>query len=81
MRHFLRHKYIDPMTGKDEWRLIHIQGGVLVDSVLTRTRAFSEQQRARPRWQLHHRQGAGTVIRLPAAGASPAEDRRRAKGR
>src|ERR1035438_3083241 len=23
-RHFLRHKYIDPMTGNAEWRLIHI---------------------------------------------------------
>src|SRR5690349_11402424 len=23
-RRFLRHKFVDPMTGKDEWRLIHI---------------------------------------------------------
>ena len=30
---FLRHRYIDPMTGKDEWRLIHISNGVLTDSV------------------------------------------------
>jgi hypothetical protein len=29
---FLRHRYIDPMTGKDEWRLIHIQNGMLTDS-------------------------------------------------
>src|SRR5437764_791382 len=29
---FLRHRYIDPMTGKDEWRLIHVQNGVLTDS-------------------------------------------------
>jgi type II secretory pathway pseudopilin PulG len=35
-RHFLRHKYVDPMTGKAEWRVIHIQGGVLTDSVLTK---------------------------------------------
>ena len=35
-RHFLRHKYIDPMTGKSEWRIIHIQNGVLVDSVLNK---------------------------------------------
>src|SRR5262249_26685015 len=32
-RHFLRKKYVDPMTGKDEWRLIHIQNGILTDSV------------------------------------------------
>jgi len=25
----LRKRYIDPMTGKDEWRLIHLQNGVL----------------------------------------------------
>jgi type II secretory pathway pseudopilin PulG len=32
-RRFLRRRYIDPMTGKDEWRLVHIQNGVLTDSV------------------------------------------------
>ena len=33
---FLRHRYIDPMTGKDEWRLIHVQNGVLTDSKVTK---------------------------------------------
>src|SRR5215467_12310329 len=33
---FLRQRYIDPMTGKDEWRVIHIQGGVLQDSKVTK---------------------------------------------
>jgi len=32
-RRFLRRRYKDPMTGKEEWRLIHIQNGVLTDSV------------------------------------------------
>jgi hypothetical protein len=32
-RRSLRKRYIDPMTGKDEWRLIHIQNGVLIDSI------------------------------------------------
>jgi hypothetical protein len=32
--HFLRKKFVDPMTGKDEWRLIHIAGnGVFPDSL------------------------------------------------
>jgi type II secretory pathway pseudopilin PulG len=31
-RRFLRRRYIDPMTGKDEWRLIHINNGILTDS-------------------------------------------------
>lgn len=29
---FLRHRYKDPMTGKDEWRPIHVTNGVLTDS-------------------------------------------------
>jgi hypothetical protein len=32
---YLRHRYLDPMTGKDEWRLVHINGGILTDSVTT----------------------------------------------
>jgi hypothetical protein len=32
---YLRRRYLDPMTGKDEWRLVHINGGVLTDSVTT----------------------------------------------
>jgi hypothetical protein len=32
---FLRHRYVDPMTGKAEWRLIHVgPGGVFTDSLL-----------------------------------------------
>jgi type II secretory pathway pseudopilin PulG len=33
---YLRRRYADPITGKDEWRLIHIQNGVLQDSVLNK---------------------------------------------
>jgi hypothetical protein len=33
-RRYLRHKYKDPMTGKDEWRLIHVNAaGVFTDSI------------------------------------------------
>src|ERR1051326_9198999 len=33
---FLRHRYLDPMTGKDEWRLIHVNNGVLTDSLVNK---------------------------------------------
>jgi hypothetical protein len=30
---FLRHKFVDPLTGKDDWRLIHAgPGGIITDS-------------------------------------------------
>jgi hypothetical protein len=35
---YLRRRYVDPMTGKDEWRLVHINGGVLTDSVTTQAK-------------------------------------------
>ena len=35
-KRFLRHRYLDPMTGKDEWRLIHTNGSFLTDSLVTK---------------------------------------------
>lgn len=33
-RRYLRRRYVDPMTGKNEWRIIHIQNGVFTDSLV-----------------------------------------------
>jgi hypothetical protein len=41
---FLRRKYKDPMTGSDEWRLIHVENGQFVDS-LVHKRPGQEEQR------------------------------------
>lgn len=35
-KRYLRKRFLDPMTGKDEWRVIHINGGVLTDSHTTK---------------------------------------------
>jgi hypothetical protein len=43
-KRFLRHRYKDPMTGKDEWRLVHIQNGVLTDSVNNKPPAPGDQK-------------------------------------
>jgi hypothetical protein len=37
---FLRQHYVDPMTGKDEWRLIHVgPGGIFTDSLIYNKKA------------------------------------------
>ena len=41
---FLRHRYKDPMTGKEEWRIIHVgPGGVFTDSVLYTKKATDKK--------------------------------------
>ncbi|MDP9114080.1 MAG: hypothetical protein M3O20_10420 [Acidobacteriota bacterium] len=35
-KRFLRHRYVDPMTGTDEWRLVHTNGSYLTDSLVTK---------------------------------------------
>jgi hypothetical protein len=42
---FLRHRYVDPMSGKDDWRIIHAgPGGVLTDSLLYGKKKDDKQQ-------------------------------------
>jgi hypothetical protein len=45
-KRYLRHRYKDPMTGKDVWRLVHIANGILTDSVLTRPKQTTDQTNA-----------------------------------
>jgi type II secretory pathway pseudopilin PulG len=42
---FLRRRYADPMTGKDEWRLIHIgPGGVFTDSITNKPKGDKKDE-------------------------------------
>ena len=42
---FLRRRYADPLTGKDEWRLIHIgPGGVFTDSLTNKPKGDQQTQ-------------------------------------
>src|SRR5580698_1028000 len=46
---FLRQHYVDPMTGKDEWRLIHVgPGGVFTDSLIYNKKGGSGDSAAAP---------------------------------
>ena len=54
-KRYLRRRYIDPMTGKDEWRMIHIQNGILTDSVNSKP----------PSTQQTSNNGTGIVAEIP----------------
>lgn len=76
---FLRHRYEDPMTGKDEWRLIHIQGGVLTDSKLTKPNGPGGKEEPKaPNGFVGELAGIGSSQNpTQGGGAASARDRRR----
>ncbi len=78
-RRFLRHKFIDPMTGKDDWRLVHINNGVLTDSVLNKKKPGDpNQQQASTAGQYVGEQAAiGATLNPGQQAANPALTRRR----
>ncbi len=43
-KRFLRRRYLDPYTGKDEWRIIHTNGGFLTDSLVQKPPATGGSQ-------------------------------------
>jgi len=44
---FLRRRYTDPMTGKDEWRLVHVgPGGVYTDSLIHKPAGTKKEEKA-----------------------------------
>lgn len=43
-KRYLRQRYKDPMTGKDDWRIIHVgPGGVLLDSLVQKPQTGAEK--------------------------------------
>src|ERR1039458_8964749 len=76
---FLRQRYADPMTGKDEWRLIHIQGGMLTDSKVTKPNAPGGKDEAKnPNGFVGGQVGlGGPQNQGQSGGAANVRDRRR----
>ena len=76
---FLRQRYADPMTGKDEWRLIHIQNGMLTDSKLTKPNGPGGKDEAKtPNGFVGEQVGlGGSQTQGSGGGAANVRDRRR----
>ena len=46
-KRFLRHRYKDPFTGEDEWRLIHYENGIFPDSKVYGPKKKEDEKEAR----------------------------------
>jgi len=77
-RRFLRKRYLDPMTGKDEWRIIHIANGMLTDSKLNKQNPNGQQQQQSSTAGQYVGEQAGIGQTLPGAGGAALAQRRRA---
>jgi hypothetical protein len=79
---FLRRRYVDPMTGKDEWRLVHIDGaGQYLDSLVHKK---ADEKKNTPSILASTIQGVGesaTVIQPGGGGPPSAAMQRRASDR
>ncbi|MBA3972933.1 MAG: hypothetical protein C0504_01795 [Candidatus Solibacter sp.] len=79
---YLRKRYKDPMTGEDEWRLVHVDGaGQFTDSLVHKRPGQGEGEEKGPSLLASRVQGIGssaTVIDLPgeAGSTNPALQRR-----
>jgi hypothetical protein len=76
----LRRRYIDPMTGKDEWRLIHIQNGVLTDSLTNKKPNSNDQAGLVPTGFINELQGVGMGGSTGTAATNPGLRRRASDG-
>jgi hypothetical protein len=77
---FLRRRYKDPMTGKDEWRLVHVNAnGQYVDSKVHKAAGALDKQDSGPSILASKFQGVGasaTVISQDGQGVSAALQKR-----
>ena len=76
---FLRRRYADPLTGKDEWRLIHIgPTGAFIDSLTHKPGQGNDKDKKPENLNTFITEGGGIGAGLPTAGANNGQPPRRA---
>jgi type II secretory pathway pseudopilin PulG len=81
-RRFLRGRYKDPITGKEEWRLIHVNAaGVFTDSVQNKKKPGDDKQGSSSEGQyVGVMPGLGEALPGQPNAANPAQRRRASEG-
>src|SRR5882724_844882 len=69
---FLRKRYIDPMTGKGEWRLVHVgPGGVFLDSLVNKPPSLNKDKDEKKEANTFTYEGPQTGQAVQPAQATP----------
>jgi len=69
---FLRRRYADPLTGKDEWRLIHVgPGGVFTDSITRKPKTDPKKEGIQNTFITEAQAIGSTVADAQRAGGGP----------
>jgi hypothetical protein len=77
-RRYLRKRYIDPMTGKDEWRAVHIANGVLTDSKVQKAPGTDSSKSSTAGQYVQEMAGIGQAPAGTGTGGAAVATRRRA---
>ncbi len=78
---FLRRRYKDPMTGEDEWRVIHVgPGGVLTDSLVQKPPGQQAQETKSQNTYIGELPSIGSTAGAPGSGTTGLPPRRASEG-
>jgi len=78
---FLRRRYKDPMTGEDEWRVIHVgPGGVLTDSLVQKPPGQQAQETKSQNTYIGELPSIGSATGASGSGATGLPPRRASEG-
>ena len=78
---YLRRRYKDPITGKDEWKLIQVgPGGVFTNSLVNKPKTGTDQKQANLNTFIREGPAIGSTVAPGAQSVNPAMRRRASEG-